>query len=208
MAALRRWVVFLGLLAVIGAGAWLWWDVTLRGTPHTLTREQPAIARLLQTGGWVAPNAAGRPAYLLVGGTCPHCADAESAFTALGANGVSPRLIAIAPADENGRALSTPAERSAVAELWLNRDWNFWKRWAASGGSLPDLRSADGDAARTAVVETGRATAAQLKTLLKANHVRFGYPLAIWWNKAGDMRASVLDSGAALGKAKHEIAGG
>lgn len=208
MRGLRRWIVFLGILVVIGGAFWLWWRLDLRGNPRTLSRDQPAIAHLLESAAWVGPKTNGRPAYLIVYGGCPSCAAAEAAFTAAAAKGADPRFLAIARPDLNGQARSTPDERADVAELWLNRDYGFWRKWSASGGSLPGAPPADGDSARTAVIDAGRATADQLAGLLKQNGAKFGYPLAVWWNKAGAMRTSVLDNGPALRKARKEIEGG
>ena len=208
MRGLRRWTVFIGLLVVIGGGFWLLWRLELRGSPRTLNRDQPAIAHLLESAAWVGPQTNGRPAYLVVYGGCPGCSAAEAMFTAAADKGASPKFIAIARADLNGQSRSTPDDRADVAELWLNRNYGFWQKWAASGGSLPGAPPADGDAARTAVVQAGRATADQLKTLLQQNGAKFAYPLAIWWDKTGAMRTSVLDNAPALRKARHEIEGG
>lgn len=208
MNGVRRWAVFIGILVVVGAGVWLWWDLTLRGAPHTLSREQPAIANTLATAAWVGPRTTGRPAYLIVYGGCPGCAAAETEFAQAVDKGIDPRFIAIARGDVNGQPLSTPGERADVAELWLNRDYGFWQKWAASGGSLPGAAPADGDPARTAVIAAGRATVDKLTTLLNGNKVKFGYPMAIWWNKAGAMRANVLDNGPALHKAIKDMEAG
>jgi hypothetical protein len=105
--------------------------------------------------------------------------------------------------------MSTPADRAAVAEFWIGRDFNLYKRWRApSPTTMAGLVPADGDAARTAVVEAARASAATIADLLKRNGVAFGYPMAIWWNKAGDMRASRVDNPNAAQKAEREIEAG
>ncbi len=85
---------------------------------------------------------------------------------------------------------STPPERATVAELWLNRSWPLLERW---DGVPPDawtaqgIPPADGDMARTAVVEAGRGLVDKLKPLLKANGIGFAYPTLIWWTKDGTM---------------------
>ena len=120
-----------------------------------------------------------------------------------------PGSSSIAPPDLNGRAMSTPADRAAVAAFWIDRDWSLYTRWRErSPKTMAGAPPADGDTARTAVVEAARASAAKIADLLHENGVKFGYPMAIWWNKAGAMRASLVDNSAAVGKARREIAGG
>ena len=118
MRRLQRWTVFIALLAVIGGGFWLLWRLELRGSPRTLTRDQPAISHLLETAAWVGPRTAGRPAYLMVYGGCPGCEAAETAFAAAADKGASPKFIAVTRADLNGQSRSTPDERADVAELF------------------------------------------------------------------------------------------
>jgi hypothetical protein len=210
MDRLRRWFVFVAMLAVIGGGMWLWWRFDLRGDPHTVTKDQASLAQALQRAGWVSPHNNGKPVYVLVTGGCPACGKFETGpLEALQARGVDTRVIVIAPADRNGKAMSTPADRAAVAEFWIDRDFNLYKRWRApSPTTMAGVVPADGDTARTAVVEAARASAATIADLLKRNGVAFGYPMAIWWNKAGDMRASLVDNPTAAGKAEREIEAG
>ena len=100
-------------------------------------------------------------------------------------------MIEIARRDDNGVAQSTPVERATVAELWVNRRWALSEpgtprpidAWKAQG-----IPPADGDVARTAVVEAGRKMVEDLTPLLKANGVTFAYPLLVWWAKDGKMR--------------------
>lgn len=210
MDRLRRWFVFVVMLAVIGGGVWLWWLVDLRGSPHTIHREQAALAYELQRTGWVSPHVNGKIVYVLVSGECPACGKFENGgVKRLATRTIDTRVIVVAPADKNGKALSTPADRAAVAAFWIDRDWSLYTRWReASPSTMAGAPQADGDAARTAVVDTARKSAASIEDLLHKNGVKFGYPMAIWWNKAGEMRASLVDNGTAAGKAEREIEGG
>ena len=71
---------------------------------------------------------------------------------------VDTRLIEIARPDDKGAAQSTLAERSTVAELWVNRSWALSQRWdAAAPGAwkAEGITPSDTDVARGAVVEAG-----------------------------------------------------
>ena len=117
-------------------------------------------------------------------------------FPKLQEAGVDTRLIAIARADLNGVAKSTPAERATVAELWLNRSWRLMQTWDATPASAwkaPGIAPADGDLARTAVVEAGRKLVVDLKPLLRSNGIDPGYPTLIWWTREGEMRGCACE---------------
>ena len=210
MDRLRRWFVFLVMLAVLGGVIWLWWLFVVRGAPHTVTKEQAALSAALEHAGWVSPHVNGKIVYVLVSGGCPACGKFETGpLEALQSRGVDTRVIVVAPADLNGKALSTPRDRAAVAAFWIDRDWSLYRRWReASPTTMAGAPPADGDAARTAVVDAARRSADTIAGVLRKNGVKFGYPMAIWWNKAGQMRASLVDNGTAAGKAEHEIEGG
>jgi hypothetical protein len=53
---------------------------------------------------------------------------------------------------------------------------------------------ADGDAARSAVIEVGRQLATTLASDLKSAGVGFDYPTLVWWTKDGKMRACACTS--------------
>jgi hypothetical protein len=210
MDRMRRWLVFIAMLAIIGGAMWLLWWIDLRGAPHTVTKDQTALASELRSAGWVSPHNNGKIVYVLVSTECPACRRFETGpLETLQGQGVDTRIIVVAPADRNGKALSTPADRAAVAEFWIGRDWNLYKSWRTSSPTtMAGVSPADGDAARTAVVDAARTSAAKIADLLQRNGVAFGYPMAIWWNKAGDMRASKVDNPTAARKAEHEIEAG
>lgn len=210
MERVRRWFVGIVMLIVIGAVGWLWWTLDLRWRPHAVTKDQAQIARILDGAGWVSPHLRGRQIYMIVYRDCAACTAVETAeLGKLQAAGVDTRVIVVARPDDNGLVQSTPAERATVAELWTNRDWSLFQRWMAatpaSAWTASGIAAADGDVARTAVVEAGRNMLDELRPLLKHNGVNLGYPTLIWWTKAGAMHACVCDQPASLGPVASEL---
>jgi hypothetical protein len=186
-------IVLAAIAAVVVAGWRLAWDLDWRWRPHTITKGQDAIARALEQSGWVSPHLTGPKLYVVVYRACGACAAFEqAAFGKLQAGEVDTRVIAIARADVNGQAQSTPAERATVAELWTNRSWKLFQQWsltAPGAWTAPGIPAADGDAGRSAVIEAGRQLAGALKPDLAANGVGFDYPMLVWWTRDGRMRA-------------------
>jgi hypothetical protein len=129
--------------------------------------------------------------------TCPDCIRFRTEeFPRLHDKSVDTRVIEIARRDVNGLARSTPAERATVAQLWLTRDWKLMQAWEAvpaDAWKAPGIPPADGDMARTSVVESGRSMVDKLTPLLKDNGVNFAYPLLVWWNDKGEMRACACE---------------
>lgn len=197
MRTLRIWALLILALTIAGGGAWAFWNYDLRWRPHTVRRHQAEIAAMLQSAGWVSPGLKGKTLYMISFRSCPDCVRfmAEE-FPALHAANIDTRVIEIARRDRNGVAKSSPAERATVAQLWLTRDWRLLEAWEATpveAWKAPGLPPADGDAARTAVVEVGRKTVEDLTPLLKANGVKFAYPLLVWWNDKGEMRSCACE---------------
>jgi hypothetical protein len=186
--ALALMVLF---VAAIGGVLWLWWSLDLRWRPHVIGRRQAEIGRLLDGAGWVSPGLNGPKLYAVVYRDCADCNRYLTAeFPALQKAGIDTRVIVVARPDQNGLARSTAVERATVAELWVNRNWSLYQRWSAAGAwTGQGVAPADGDAARTAVVDAGRDMVAALTPLLKANGVGFAYPTLIWWTKDGRMEA-------------------
>jgi hypothetical protein len=178
---------------VLLGGLWAWWNFDLRWRPKTIVRNQAEITKLLEQSGWVSPGLPGKKLYMVSFRTCPDCLRFEGEmFPKLHAAGVDTRVIEIARADKNGVVNSTPTERNTVAALWLGRSWKLKEQWSSvppATWTAPGLPSADGDRARTAVVEAGRQLAEDLRPLLKDNGVRFAYPILVWWDDKGQMRA-------------------
>jgi hypothetical protein len=191
------WLVMVGIVAVAGAGVFLMWDLDWRWRPHTVTKDQAEIAQALDQAGWVSPHLTGPKLYMISFRSCADCIRfVETEFPKLQAAGVDTRVIEIARADRNGQAHSTPTERATVAELWTNRSWKLFQQWSAStptAWTAPGVPPADGDAARTAVVEAGRALVTALIPQLKDNGVDFAYPTLVWWTKDGKMRACACE---------------
>ena len=195
---MKRLGLILALVALAaGAGGWAWWSYDLRWRPKTIERHQEEIARILETAGWVSPGRTGPKVYVVSFRACPDCVRyMTEEFPALHAAGVDTRVIEIARADQNALPKSTAVERATVAELWLNRSWALLERWrAAPAGAwtAEGIAPADGDMARTAVVEAGRRMVADLQPLLKANGLDFAYPTLIWWTRDGKMRGCVCE---------------
>jgi hypothetical protein len=194
MKAIRNGFVTLLVLALIGGGLYAWWNLDLRWRPRTIKNNQGEITKILEGSGWVSPGGAGPKLYMITYRACVTCIRyQESQFARLQSAGVDTRVIPIAQADLNGQSRSTPAERSTVAELWVNRSWPLYQKWTnapPATWTAAGIPVADGDVARSSVVEVGRDTVDKLQSLLQANGVRFKYPVMIWWAKDGTMKAT------------------
>jgi len=197
MRRFKLWASSALVLAVALAGVWALWNYELRWRPKTIVRHQTEIAQLLQQAGWVSPGLKGKPLYVVGFRSCPDCIRfRDEEFPALHAAGVDTRVILIARRDQNGLARSTPAERATVAQLWLNRDWKLLEAWESvppQAWKAAGVPPADGDLARTAVVDGGRSMVDRLTPLLRANGVKFAYPTLVWWNDKGEMRACACE---------------
>ena len=216
---MRRFLLILGLGAIVvvaGAVVYLMWDLDWRWRPHTLTKRQAEIAQTLDQSGWVSPHLTGPKVYVILYQGCEPCqAQLPTAVPKLQAADVDTRMIVIARADQNGQALSTPQDRALTAELWTNRSWKlFQQTFPAIAGAPaapaiqarpPVIPPADGDAARSAVIEVGRQLTTNLTDQLQGNGVRFGYPTLIWWTKDGKMRACACTSPQSLGFVEKEL---
>lgn len=194
------WLVVIAVLVLAAVFAWWWFDARWR--PQTVTKNQAEIVRILEASGYVSPGLGGPKAYIIVFRSCPDCIRyVAEELPKLQAAGVDTRVVAIARADVGGQPKSTVPERTTVAELWINRSWPLWEQWSAArpeAWTAPGLMAADGDIARTAVVEAGRKAVADLKPLLAANGVKVGedtvkFPTVIWWTKDGEMRACACE---------------
>ena len=183
------WFVLIAVAVVVTVGGYWWLD--LRWRPKTITKNQAEIVALLEPSGWVSPGLDGPKLYMIGFRDCPSCiAFKKDALPKLVQAGVDTRVIEFARRDRNGLEQSTAAERATVAELWINRSWTLMQRWDASppeAWTAAGIPPADGDIARTAVVDAGRDMVDKLEPLLRANGVRFGTPVLIWWSKDGVM---------------------
>lgn len=197
MKRFQVWAILGLVVALIAVCGYAYWNHELRWRPKTITKHQAEIAKILETAGWVSPGKTGPKLYMVSFRTCPDCIRFKAEeFPLLHAADVDTRVIEIARRDLNGVAQSTPAERATIAELWLNRSWPLMEQWEAVQAdtwTAPGIAPADGDMARTAVVEAGRKLVDDLRPLLKANGVKFAYPTLIWWAPDGTMRACACE---------------
>jgi hypothetical protein len=196
MKKLKLWTSVILVFAVIGGGLYGWWALDLRYRGKTVDKDTAEIAKLLESSGWVSPHVPGnKRLYMISFRSCPYCILYEkSEFAALQKAGVDTRVILVARRDLNGVTKSQAAERSTVAELWVNRSWPLYEAWnkvQPPEWTAPNIIPADGDLTRTAVVELSRKTIDDLETLLKPNGVELHYPTLIWWDDKGQMRAYV-----------------
>ncbi|HLY78306.1 MAG TPA: hypothetical protein VKQ70_02960 [Caulobacteraceae bacterium] len=217
---MRRFLLILGLAAIVvvaGAVVYLMWDLDWRWRPHTVTQHQAEIAQALDQSGWVSPHLTGPKVYVILYPGCAPCdANLPAAIPKLQAADVDTRMIVIARADKNGQALSTPQDRALTAELWTNRSWKLFQQMEPPVAGvptsnppammrLPVIPPADGDAARSAVIEVGRQMATTLTGQLRDNGVDFDYPTLIWWTKDGKMRACACTSPQSFGFVEKEL---
>ncbi|RZJ05933.1 MAG: hypothetical protein EON89_02020 [Brevundimonas sp.] len=195
---MRRFFVWSALAAVIGLGIaiggfWAYQHFYARFQPVTVQRNQAAIQQLLEQSSWISAGGGGEPLYII--GYRDSAAmqryEMEEA-PKLRAAGVEVRIIAFARADREGLSQSTAAERATVAELWLTRDWSLYQRWTATpvrNWTAAGIPAADGNLARGAVVEAGRNFAASLAGKLNEEGLQTRYPLIIWRDREGFMKA-------------------
>ncbi|MDB5431991.1 MAG: hypothetical protein JWP35_3107 [Caulobacter sp.] len=197
MGRLGLWLSIILVVAAVGAGLWAYWNFDLRWRPKTITKHQAEITKILEASGYVSPRLPGPKLYMISFRSCPDCIRFKTEeWPGLHAAGVDTRLIEIARRDVNGIAKSKPAERSTVAELWINRSWTLSQQWddtPIDAWTAPGIPPADGDIARTAVVEAGRNMIDQLKPLLADNGIALRYPTLIWWDKEGRMRGCACE---------------
>lgn len=181
-----------GLILAIG-GFWAYQHFYARFQPVTVTRNQALIQQLLDESSWLSAGGGGEPLYIV--GYRDSAAmqryEREEA-PKLRAAGVEVRIIVFARPDREGLAQSTAAERATVAELWLTRDWTLYQRWTATPSNnwtAAGIPAADGSLARGAVVEAGRDFVGELTGALRGEGLTIGYPLVIWRDREGYMKA-------------------
>ena len=186
----------IGLLigsAVAGGVFWAYEFFWARFKPTLLTKDQIQIQQLLEQGDWISPGRKGAPVYMLTYRDCDACdVYQRQEFPKLAAADVDTRVLVFVRPDVSGQSLSTPTERSTVAELWINRDWSLYSRWVSApvdSWAPQGLRTADGDWARSAVVTATHAYVDRLKALLHENGLSGEDPILIWRDKKGRLNA-------------------
>lgn len=199
---MRRFLVWSGLAAVLGlvialAGLWAYNHFYGRFLPTTIQQNPIEVQQLLDGARWVSEGTGGRPVYVIAYRESPAFERwRNEEMPKLVAGGADLRIILFARADHQGQVLSTAAERATVAELWLTRDWDLYQRWMASpvqSWTATQLPPADGDMARTAVVEAGRRFIDELGDTLARSSVPLRYPLIIWRDEQGFLKACACD---------------
>lgn len=195
---MRRFLIWSALAAVIGlaiaiGGFWAYQHFYARFQPVTVQRNQASIQRLLDESSWISAGGGGQPLYIIGYRDSAAMQRYEmEEVPKLRAAGVEARIILFARPDREGLAQSTAAERASVAELWLTRDWTLYQRWTATpvrNWTAAGIPAADGNLARGAVVEAGRNFAASLAEKLNEEGLQTGYPLIIWRDREGFMKA-------------------
>lgn len=190
------WSVLAALagLLMAGAGFGVYWALNARFQPVVIGGEASAeIQRLLDEASWVSDGAGGTPLYVVA---YRDSAAAQrfmvEAAPRLRAGGVETRLILFARPDHDGAPRSTAAERATVAELWLTRDWTLYRRWIETpprSWTAAGIPHADGDLARSAMVEAGRRFDARMTDLVQSAGMTVRYPLVLWRDRRGVLKA-------------------
>jgi hypothetical protein len=195
---MRRFFVWSALAALIGVllaggGYWAYWNFYSRFQPVLIDVHQAEIQTLLDSSSWVSSGGGGQPLYIVGYRDSAAMQRYErEEIDKLRAARVEARIIVFARADREGLAQSTAAERATVAELWLTRDWTLYQRWTATPArqwTAAGIPMADGNIARSAVVEAGRTFVDQLSGLLKDAGLQTRYPLIIWRDREGFLKA-------------------
>lgn len=194
---MRRFLIWSGLSALIGlilaiGGVWAYNHFYVRFQPVAIDRNQDEIQSLLDSASWVSEGGGGQPVYVVgYRDSEPTLAYMQQEAPKLHAGGADVRAVLFARPDEDGEVRSNPAERAAIAELWLSRDWNLYQRWIATPTNewtAQGLAPADGNLARTAVAKGSQEFARRLSDLLRTAGVRTDWPLVIWRDREGFLK--------------------
>ena len=199
---MRRFLVWSGLAALVGlvialTGLWSYNHFYGRFLPTTIQQNPAEVQQLLDGARWVSEGTGSRPVYVIAYRESPAFDRWRTEeMGRLVAGGADLRMIVFARPDHQGQVLSTAPERSTVAELWLTRDWDLYQRWMSSPvqtWTAAQLAPADGDLARTAVVDAGRNFIGELGEALSRSSVPLRYPLIIWRDEQGFLKACACD---------------
>ncbi|WP_122465896.1 hypothetical protein [Brevundimonas lutea] len=194
------WTILLLTLGAIlaGAGYWAYWNAYARFQPVTVAENAAEIEALLNRAVWLSDVGGDRPVWFVGyrdGGMADRYQTEE--LPKLKAAGLEPRVILFARPDAEGQTQSTAAERSTIAALWLTRDQGLYRRWMetpVANWTAQGVPPADGDLARDAVVEASRDFAEELRALLEPSDLPEGWPLVIWRDEQGFMKACACAS--------------
>jgi hypothetical protein len=185
-------LVGLAVVVVVAVAGYGWWRLDLRWRPRTLSAHEAEIAALLDRAGWVSPGPGAKALYLVGFRSCPDCIRFETEeFPGLRAAGVETRVILFPR-----RSVSTPEERSGVAELWARRDWSTFERWMAAAPAAwtaQGLPVADTTPERAALVEKSRKLVDELEPLLADNGIAIAFPTLVWRDAQGRLRGCACE---------------
>lgn len=195
---MRRFLIWSGLAALIGlalavAGVWGYNHFYARFQPVTIDRNQAEIQRLLDSAPWVSAGGGDQPVYVVgYRENRPTFDYLRQEAAKLHAAGGDVQVLLVARPDREGAPQSTPAERATIAELWWSRDWTLYQRWIAMpvrDWTAEGVAPADGNLARSAIVDASRRFADRLSDLLKQAGVGTDWPLVIWRDREGFLKA-------------------
>jgi len=195
---MRRFLIWTLLATIVGlalaaGGFWAYWSMYARFQPVTITRNQAEIQQLLDASPYLSAERGGVPIWIVgYRDSAATQAFAGPEAERLRAGGIEPRILLFARPDRDGIAQSTAAERATVAELWLSRDWALYERWMATSPAnwtAAGLPAADGSPVRMAVVERSRELSAELAALLRDAGVPTRWPLVLWRDPQGFLKA-------------------
>ena len=195
---MRRFLVWTILLILLGlalgvGGWWAYNHYIARFQPVSVTRNQAEIQRELDQASWLSDGSGGAPLYVI---TYRDDAATQRFLREEGprlrAAGIQTRVIVFARGEREGLVESTPAERATVAELWLTRNWDLYQRWNSTPSAdwtAAGIAPADGDLARSSVVEGGRDFVRRISALLGQNGLSEGFPILVWRDPQGFLKA-------------------
>lgn len=180
-------------LMLAGAGVWAWWSLTGQYQPKVVRRYAAEVQRLLDVAPWMSDGGGGEPIYVV--GYRDSAAlrrFQREQQPRLRAAGADVRVLVFARPNRDGAPQSTTAERATAAELWLSRDWALYRRWLstpARNWTAAGLPSADADPVRAEALAAARGFVARLTGRLKASGVEARYPLILWRDRGGRLKA-------------------
>lgn len=195
---MRRVIVWSVLLVIVGTlltvGAlWAYQYLYARFQPVTIQRDPQAVTALLEQSSWIPVGGGGEAVYVVgyrdSAALQRYLRDEAPKLQAAGAE---VRAALFARPDRDGAAQSTAAERATIAELWLTRDPALFDRWLATpvrNWTASGIESGDATLARSAVVEGSRRFAGRLGELLEDEGLEVRYPLVIWRDPQGFIKA-------------------
>lgn len=189
------WAAVLACLALIVAAlsVWAWWSFVGQYRPMTVTRDADRIERMLAGAPWLS-DGSGEQALYMVGyrdSAALRRFQAEQA-DALQARGVQLRVLMFARPDRDGVVRSTEAERATAAELWLSRDPDLYLRWLetpARNWTAAGIPGPESDPVRAGALAEGRRLAQMLEQRLALSRVPAQYPLLVWRDADGALKA-------------------